>query len=291
MIRLVRGLARLMALALWTVTCYAAVLGGAFLLWLARRETRGWRLRVMQVWARGCLRCFGVRLEVLGEPPVPPFFLTANHLSYLDILVLGALSPGVFVAKSEIARWPIFGALCRAANVIFIDRARARRIPEVNRIIASILDAGFGVLLFPEGSSTSGREVRPFKSSLLHVPVQRNMSVVPVALSYRAPPGETPAEKSICWWGDMTLLGHLPSLLSLTRIHARAVFCEAVPPAADRRALASALHREVAEAFVPPGDSTSEQGARAAGGMEAAETDAPARFSSRAGDRRVGKER
>ena len=104
---------------------------------------------------------------VEGRPPEPPFFLVTNHLSYVDIPVIGSQVGAIFIAKSEISSWPAVGFMCRSINTIFIDRTLRRDLSRVMREIDREMEHGMGVVLFGEGTSSKGATVLPllFKST------------------------------------------------------------------------------------------------------------------------------
>lgn len=207
--------------------------------------------RAFRFWCRSLCRVFGIRVRATGVPPRPPFFLVANHLSYADILVLGTELPCVFVAKAEIDRWPLFGALCRSVNTIFIDRQAKRELPRVLATIETTLAAGQGVVIFPEGTSSAGHEVLPFRSSLLDLPARLGYAVHWAAITYRVPAGETPAHLSVGWWGEMPLVPHLREFLALPWIEAPIAFGEEPLADEDRKRLAERLRSAVEGRFLP----------------------------------------
>jgi 1-acyl-sn-glycerol-3-phosphate acyltransferase len=246
-----RAAARLVAAAAVTLPAYLLALAAGLLLapWPRPRvRLQGFAFRF---WSRGLCRVFAVRVSTEGPAPRPPFFLVANHLSYLDILVLGTRLPCVFVAKAEIDGWPLFGALCRAVNTIFIDRKAKRRLPEVIARIEETLGAGQGVVIFPEGTSSAGHEVLPFRSALLDLPARMRHAVHWAAISYRSPAGAAPTHLAVTWWGDMRLGAHLKEFLRLDWVEAPVRFGAEPIAHEDRKELADALYREVAAAFRP----------------------------------------
>lgn len=247
----VRALLRYAGAGVVTLPCYLLALSAAILLapWPRPRvKVQGFAFRL---WSRGLCRVFGVRVHVAGPPPRPPFFLVSNHLSYLDIIVLGTQLPCVFVAKAEIDSWPLFGAICRSVNTIFIDRKSKRKLPEVIERIEQALAAGQGVVIFPEGTSGAGHQVLPFRSPLLELPARMSHAVHWAAISYRSPAGATPTHLSVTWWGDMPLGAHLKELTRLDWVDAPLSFSPEPVAHGDRKELAETLHREISGAFVP----------------------------------------
>lgn len=250
-IRRPRAILRFVLAAAVTLPCYLLALVAALLLspWpRARVRVQGLAFRL---WSRGLCRALGVRVRVEGPPPRPPFVLVSNHCSYLDIVVLGTQLPCVFVAKAEIDGWPLFGALCRAVNTIFIDRKAKRQLHRVLERIETTLAAGQGVVLFPEGTSGAGHAVLPFRSPLLELPAKLGRPVHWATLGYQAPPGGPPTHLAVSWWGEMPLGPHLWQLLQLSWIDARLRLGSEPVAAADRKQLAEELHARVAAGFEP----------------------------------------
>ena len=221
---------------------------------LARRAPGSWRavLRaVLRCWGRASLAILGCRVTVCGEPPREPFLLISNHISYVDIFLLSAFTPGRFVAKAEIGDWPVIGAMCRSADIIFVDRGRRRDVTKVGEQITAALAAGDPVILFPEGTSTPGNKVAPLKPSLLAPAAGQELNVHWAVVRYETPPDETPAFLSVAWWGDMALTPHAPDLLKLRRIDAQIEFGEGTVRSADRKVLARRLREQMAGSFRP----------------------------------------
>jgi len=246
-----RAAARLLALAGWT--------GGWYLWLLVRTAARGLPGRrtdppqagLFGSWARVARRILGLRLVVQGPPPRPAFLLVANHLGYLDVVVLGSLLDGVFLAKSEVARWRVIGRFARAVGTLFVDRASARDLPRAVSAIEAALAGGSSVILFPEGTSSPGRTVLPFRSALLEGAARRRLPVHTASLRYATPPGSPPAAASVCWWGETMFMPHLWALLRLPRIDATVTFGAEPIADDDRKLLAHRLHGEIAAAFKP----------------------------------------
>jgi 1-acyl-sn-glycerol-3-phosphate acyltransferase len=169
----------------------------------------------------------------------------------MDVVALASRLDCVFVAKSEVAGWPFVGALCRSVNTIFVNRRNRRSLPAVLDAVGRALDGGSGVVLFAEGTSTSGANVAPFKSSLLELATQRRAPVHFASLSYRTPPNEAHASEAVCWWDDMTFLRHLYALFMLPRFDVSLTFGEQPIRDGDRKALARRLWSAVNAQFIP----------------------------------------
>lgn len=195
----------------------------------------------------------GGRIEIVGSPPSGPCLFVSNHLGYLDVILLTAILDPVCVAKLEIAGWPVLGKLCRLFDTIFIDRKRKRDLPRVISEMAAAIDQGRTVVFFPEGTSTPGATVLPFKSSLFEAGVRSGVDVYYATLSYSVT-AETPAPQlSVCWWGDMPFASHFYRLLTLPEFRIRLVFGPEPLKAHNRKSLATAIWHRVMNDFTPVG--------------------------------------
>jgi len=242
---------RLFLASLLTLTALVVLFVGQLLVLPLPRARAQWRSVVMLYWAQAILPVLGVDLTVVGEPPSKPFLLVSNHLSYLDIPVIGSQVGVVFVAKSELASWPVVGFLCRAANTIFVDRNVRRDLQRVMQGIDRELELGQGVLLFAEGTSSKGATVLPFRPSLLEPAVRSELPVSYATLSYHTPEDEQPAHLAVCWWGGMDFSPHALNLATLRQVKAKLVFGDKQLHDTDRKRLAEHLRTEVLNRFEP----------------------------------------
>ncbi len=156
--------------------------------------------------ARLLLALFGVRHTTCGVFPDGSALLVANHLGWLDIVVLVARADCAFVAKREVSQWPVIGAVGRRLGVVFVERRPSRDLRRAVSELEARLREGAKVVLFPEGTTTDGRTVLPFKSSLLEAAVRAEAPVIPITLRASAISDPSP----LCWIGDETLLANLP---------------------------------------------------------------------------------
>jgi 1-acyl-sn-glycerol-3-phosphate acyltransferase len=209
-----------------------------------------------RLYHRMCCRILGFRIAAKGAPSERrPMLFVVNHVSYTDITILGALIRGSFVAKSEVARWPLFGVLAKLQRTVFIER-RAHRTAAQRGAIASRLAAGDGLILFPEGTSSDGNRVLPFKSALFSAAESAiggaPVVVQPVSLAYvrlnGVPMGRL-YRPFFAWYGDMEMAPHLWTLLGFGIVTVSVEFHEPVLASAfpSRKALAAHCRSVIAE--------------------------------------------
>lgn len=240
LLSLIRTCWRLAILGIGIATCFlwfALLRVGAF---LGRRPfTAHDRARWMQFCCRLALQSLGIRSRIVGVLPTGITLIVANHLSYLDILICSAALPCTFVAKREIAHWPIFGAMARLGGTLFVNRESRHRSHETAEEMADRLHEGVPVLFFPEGTSTDGAEVLRFHSALFDPAIEAQLPVTPAAIFYETTPPQT--ERDLCWFGDETFLPHMLRVLGGPSFTAVVQFShpETFP---DRRAAAWRSH-------------------------------------------------
>lgn len=202
-----------------------------------------------------CCQIFGIRVVVRGTlESSRPILFVANHCSYSDVMVLGSVITGSFVAKAEVASWPLFGFLAKLQNTVFIERtgikAREQRDGMIQR-----LAAGDNLILFPEGTSDDGNRVLPFKSALFSVAQQPlgngdTVKIQPVSIAYTRLDG-MPTGRALkpyfAWYGDMELASHIWELAGLGLITVELVFHPPVTMSTfgSRKALAAHCHEMV----------------------------------------------
>jgi 1-acyl-sn-glycerol-3-phosphate acyltransferase len=188
----------------------------------------------------GCI--FQLQTQSAGTIPANGL-LVSNHLSYLDILALASLTPAVFVAKREVKSWPVMGWLAQLGGTVFVDRQRRTQVGDVNDEIQAALDDGALVVLFPEGTSSAGETVLPFKSSLLEPAAQSQHPLAAGCIQYTLADGNAGAE--VCYWGDAVFFSHLLNLLGKRSVCASVRFAPVSNRSSDRKELAQQLHAAV----------------------------------------------
>lgn len=210
-----------------------------------------WRQIIFRTWSLWFVKISNMKIEVVGEPPHSPFLLVCNHLSYTDIPTIRAVVEGIYVAKGEIEGWFAAGKIVRDIGNIYINRQNKRDIPRANKKVLEALENGEGVIIFPEGTSTKGEEVLPFKSSFLEFAATTGMPVHYASISYRTPMNEPPPSYSVCWWDDTSFGQHLWRFFQLSEITALITFGEKPIQNDNRKDLAKELWQAVREKFIP----------------------------------------
>ena len=240
-----RALWRLGALFSTTLVHYLAYMSGCGLLFFHRKYRTRWQNRMVRSWARSVARCLGMHMHVDGAPPQAPFMLVANHLSYVDVILLLCHVDAAFVAKSEVLSWPVLGHLAKVTGTLFIDRGSIRDIPRVNDLIAASLGPHRGIVLFPEGTTTKGDRILPFKTPLLEYPARHSFPVHYAVITYRTQAPEAAAEQSVCWWGDEVFAPHFWKLLHVRRFEADLSFGPEPVSLNERKNLATELRQRL----------------------------------------------
>jgi 1-acyl-sn-glycerol-3-phosphate acyltransferase len=193
-------------------------------------------------WSARLLPWIGVRIECQGTPP-DQGLIVSNHLSYLDILVFSTVVPCAFVAKKEVKSWPGVGWIATLTGTVYIDRARRTETHSVQPKIAASLAAGVRLILFPEGTSSDGRQVLPFRSSLFQPAVENRAPITAACISYEMGDGDPAID--VCYYGDMVLGPHAAKLFGKGAVKATVRFGEHARVFSDRKDAAREIYEEV----------------------------------------------
>ncbi len=146
------------------------------------------------------------------------YFMVCNHMSYFDIVVLSSLQPAVFVTSVEMEKTFFLGDMAKWGGSFFVDRVNRRKMKEEVKALENLLNQNFNVFIFPEGTSTNGMHILPFKKSLFRVPYQAGLPILPICLKYRSIDGETFSQENcdrVCWYDDMTFAPHYLQLMGM----------------------------------------------------------------------------
>lgn len=184
-------------------------------------ETARERAIVLRDVARRVLELHGVEVDAAGPLPLGPAVIASNHVSWLDPLVVASLLPCAPLSKLDVVRWPVIGTMARELGVLFVSRGDARSGARALGAAAASLERGVSVLNFPEGTTTAGNEVLPFRPGIFGLAARLGVPVVPVAMRYDPP--------SMAWIGDATFLPHYLAFAARRRARVSVRFG---PPAA-----------------------------------------------------------
>lgn len=247
-----RAFIRLTSLIIYTLTTFGIYLLGYGLIRITGQRSEPWRNLFMLTWSLGVAFIFNVKVTAEGTPPQAPFFLVSNHLSYLDIVPLFLNLKCTFVAKKEVRKWPVLGFMVSAVGVIFIDRSKRGDVRRVNRLLDKSLNKDQGLIVFPEGTSSSGEKVLPFHSSLLQIPATAGLPVHYCSLFYETAEGDMPAVDSVCFFGAReSFVQHIMKFAKTREITCVIRFGDDAVQSSDRKELAETLHQKIEGIFKP----------------------------------------
>ena len=198
----------------------------------------------------GFLKFLNIKIKLIGKINTDkPGLLISNHASWIDISILSSLTNISFIAKSEVAKWPLFGFLARMQDTFFVER-RSIKAAVQKEDIRNILLKGKRLVLFPEGTSSDGNRVLKFKSSLFSVAENNseNYLVQAVTICYKGING-LPMSRSerpyIAWWGDMNLMHHLWNILTFNRVDILVIAHQPIENISDRKILSELAWKQV----------------------------------------------
>ena len=267
-----QSLRAIVALACFVILTLALLPIQVLLVVVARRPAR----RLARFYWRGVARIMRLGIAVKGHPPDRgPALLVANHISWLDVIALGAVVEAAFIAKSEVGSWPLIGLVARAGRTLFVDRSERADAASAVAAMRARFAAGDMLVLFAEGTSSDGRRVLTFRTPLLAAaaPAEQPLKVIPVSISALKLGGLPLCRRTmpkVAWYGDMPLPGHLWEVLKRGPVDMEIRFhdpiasdrladrkqltrrCETVVRAGWQEALASLRHETTSCPASPP---------------------------------------
>lgn len=200
----------------------------------------------VQIWGRGLLRIFNIRLHVHGDlSAYDGGLVVSNHMGYIDIFVHAAVFGLRFAPKKEIRSWPVLGWYTSFVHPVWVDRSSRIKSQKTLEEFRETLEHKVPLIIYPEGTSTDGSEILPFKSAPFELAASGGFKIQPILTVYRVPAGaDTP-----CWYGDMELIPHLWSLVGIPVIDADVYLLpEISADGRDRKMLAELTHQVIQEA-------------------------------------------
>lgn len=223
---------------------------------IGRFQKRKFQAYFLHLHCKWGLRILGIEVHLFGRRNLPPTagcLMVSNHLSYLDIVILGSISPVVFVTSVEV-RDSVLGLIARSGGSLFVERRSRNNLQGEIEEIRQTMNRGMNVLIFPEGTSSNGEQVLPFKKSLFDSAIHSQKTVIPFCLKYLLVDGRPFGRESrdlLCWYGDMEFLPHLKEVLRLKKVQVALQILEPVQtsPELDRREVSFQVYRRVSEAY------------------------------------------
>lgn len=207
------------------------------------------KLRAIQLWSHRVLAACGLRLQTYGKLPERDRgqMMICNHISWLDIMAINAAFPGRFVAKDDVAKWPLIGYLATQAQTVYVARNRGTGNNQSKIVhVTEALQNGDTVTLFPEGTSTEGRDILPFKTSFFQAPHEAGVPIIPVLCRYPNADGSSP-NPSMAYYGDISLWQSICMIARQPKGVAELHFLEPIAAEADRRQSAETVQRLLRE--------------------------------------------
>lgn len=205
------------------------------------------RKKMVQSWCIRLLRILKVKVIIHGDPSVlfgaKPYLLVANHVSWLDIHIINSIRPVIFVAKADVSKWPIFGYLASMLGTIFLQREKLSDIKRVIQLMKEKLTHQEVVAIFPEGTSTDGKSVLPFKSNLFEAAHQAQVDVLPIMIKYTE---NNQYSDRAAFIGDMELVDSIKNILKGNNLVVHIHLSDRLPAHLTRQEMASQAHQQVA---------------------------------------------
>ena len=205
-------------------------------------------------WSQQLLRYFGFTLKIEGALPNQPGLIAANHVSWIDIFAVNALTPVAFVSKDDVIHWPIIGTLARHNETIFLQRGSRGHAHTIGKDMARRLESGSWLAVFPEGTTTDGSHLHPFHAALLQPAIDAHVPVTPVALRYEDPAGQRTLLAA--YTGNTSLWESFCTILSARQLVVRLIIGAPVQTAEEqgpgnhaRKRLAQTLHNEIEQSL------------------------------------------
>jgi len=214
-------------------------------------STKRQQEKIIQFWCKRLLSIFEIKVEVQGINNLlfnqKQYLMVANHISWMDIIVIQSIKPSIFVAKSDVASWPLFGWVAQMTGTIFIKREKVSDIKKALKKMKRRLIKR-SVCIFPEGTSTNGRYLLPFKSNLFQSSIDTNKSILPLCLRYKQ--NGTYSDK-VAFIGDMSLVDSIIKIKNVNDISVEVDVLQPIRPRGNRKELAvyvqEILHKNLSQ--------------------------------------------
>ena len=217
------------------------------------RLQRAGRLDQTQRWARRVLAILQVDVQCSGSAPsLAAGLVVANHVSWLEILVIQSLAPGIFVAKDEVRRWPLFGRVAQGCATIFVRRSSSRSARAMVDSSVAAFQQGYSVVAFPEGTSTDGSDLGVFHANIFEAAIRSETPVQPLTLRYLDARTGLPSQAAL-FIGETTLLASLKAVMATSSLTTQVHIGARIDPCGhSRKSLANCLHQSIRGQLLAP---------------------------------------
>lgn len=184
--------------------------------------------KIIENWLHQSAEIIGIEFQVHGTPTEPPAFVVANHISWIDIIIISSVVPVSFLSKAEIRRWPIIGTLAAKAGTLFIHRGAKNGAEEAIKLMQTKLGAGHSVASFPEAKTTDGTQVHPFHARLFAAAIDAQVLVQPIALTYPTDSNAKDVNPIVPYVEGPNLVRHAFKIMCAKHTIASVTFCNPI---------------------------------------------------------------
>lgn len=210
--------------------------------------------KVSALHSKVMLKLLGFTLELKGQLPKEGVMIIGNHMSYLDILIYLSFFEALFVTSVDMRERLFLGQVTQMGGCLYVERRNPRGLPKEMRAIKEFFNKGFSVCIFPEGTSSDGATVLPFKNSMFQIPLETGCLIQPIALEYSKVDGKKFGPETcdyVCWYGDLGFFSHLMGLFSLKRVSASLTVLPPIDSSSfeDRKSLSQYAHKALLENY------------------------------------------
>lgn len=204
--------------------------------------------------AKLMLKVIGFKLKLIGPKPATGVMIIGNHMSYLDILIYLSFFESLFVTSVDMKERLFLGQVTQLGGCLFVERRNPRNLPKEMKSIKKFFDKNFSVCIFPEGTSSNGETVLPFKNSMFQIPLETGCPIQPIVLKYKKIDSKEFSSKNcdlVCWYGDLGFFPHLMKLFTLTKVEAELEVLPQINSTAfkDRKSLSGHAHTLLKEKY------------------------------------------
>lgn len=243
--RIPLAVVKIFSSSLFTVLVFLVYMLVYLFIWMFRVPYEYIRNPFMTFWGKGMQLILGVTVEIKGIPPKRPFLLFSNHLSYLDPVLFFAHLDCTFVAKQEVRSWPVLGFMVYMMGVIFINRDQKKDVIRVSGLVDKNINDKQGIVIFPEGTTSDGKEILPIRAPLLQLAFEDGNPLSYCVVQYQTGPGDPDASSHVCWSNQESFASHVWKFVKVKKTYATISYGKTSLISKNRKDLALELREEM----------------------------------------------